>query len=407
MYIQRTLAQQILEANKNFKVILLTGPRQIGKTTLLENLQKGSRSYVSLDVLDTRLAAKEDPAGFIERLDLPVFIDEVQYAPELFAYIKMVVDAEKKTRGLFWMTGSQQFSMMKNVSESLAGRVAILSMQGIALAEEEGRPDTPPFIPTVGKLKHRQKIARTLSVKDIYFKIWRGSYPDVVTAQGRNWQRFYESYVSTYVERDARDYLNIDNLAAFRKFIQVAAARTGQMLNYREISKEVGVSEQTIKSWFHVLQATGLVTMIYPYSTNIGKRLLKTPKFYFLDTGLCCYLTRWINPDVLERGAMAGAMLETYVVSEIIKSYIHNGISPPLYYYGDKEKREVDVLLEQSGHIHPVEIKKAATIRGRGFKGFEFLSNLNTPIGHGCVLCFGKLWIPYNKEIDLVPIGYV
>ena len=209
MYITRTISQQILEANKGFKVILLTGPRQIGKTTLLENLQKPSRSYISLDTLDIRLGAKEDPAGFIDRLRLPVLINEVQYAPELFSYIKMIVDKEKRKRGLFWMTGSQQFSMMKDVSESLAGRVAILTMQGISLAAEEGRPSTPPFIPTLDVLKHRQKIARTLSSKDIFFKIWRGSYPDVVTQKGKNWQRFYESYVSTYVERDARDYLDL------------------------------------------------------------------------------------------------------------------------------------------------------------------------------------------------------
>lgn len=407
MYIKRTISEQILEADKRFKVLLLTGPRQIGKTTLLENLQKNSRSYVSLDALDIRLAAKEDPAGFIDRLNLPVLIDEVQYAPELFPYIKMVVDKEKNRRGLFWMTGSQQFSMMKNVSESLAGRVAILTMQGISLAEEEGRPATPPFIPTVETLKHRQKIAKSISAKDIFFKIWRGSYPDVVTEKGKNWQRFYESYVSTYVERDARDYLRIDNLAVFRKFIQVAAARSGQMLNYTDISKDVGVAVQTIKSWFEVLEATGIVKFIYPYYNNIGKRLIKTPKFYFLDTGLCCYLTKWINPDVLERGAMAGAMLETYVVSEIIKSYIHNGISPPLHYYRDKEKREVDILIEQGGQLHPVEIKKATSVRSSNFTGFEFLSNLKTPIGHGCILCFGKSLVPYNKDIDIVPIGYV
>lgn len=407
MYIKRTIEQHILDVNKSFKVLLLTGPRQIGKTTLLENLQKESRSYVSLDALDIRLSAKEDPAGFIDRLSLPVLIDEVQYAPELFSYIKIAVDKEKAKKGLYWMTGSQQFSMMKDISESLAGRVAILSMRGISLSEEEGRPETPPFIPTPDVLKQRHEIARPLPLKDVYYKIWRGSYPDIVTRKGDGWQKFYESYVLTYAERDARDYLQIDNLVAFRKFMQVAAARTGQMINYREISKEVGVSEPTIKSWFSVLEATGVVALIYPYYKNVGKRVLKTPKFYFLDTGLCCYLTKWVNPDVLESGAMSGAMLETWVVSEIIKSWLHNGMDPPLYYYADKEKREVDLLIEQAGHLHPIEIKKTASVRNSGFKGFDYLKNLKTPIGHGCILCFSTSFIPFNGEIDIVPIGYL
>lgn len=406
MHIERTLSQSILDASKSFKVILLTGPRQVGKTTLLENLQKDNRSYVSLDALDVRAAAQEDPAGFIERLKLPVLIDEVQYAPELFPYIKMKVD-KLKTPGLFWLTGSQQFAMMKGISESLAGRVAIFELQGISLAEDEGRPKTHPFIPTVDVLEQREKIAEEASLQKIYHKIWRGSYPHVVLDDGKSWQRFYESYVSTYVERDVRDYLKVDDLMAFRKFMQVAAARTGQMINYREISKEVGISEPTVKSWFNVLKATGLVVFLQPYFKNSTKRLIKTPKFYFMDTGLCCYLTKWINPEVLERGAMSGAMLETYCVSEIIKSYIHNGKEPPVYYYADKERREIDLLIEQAGHLYPIEIKKAVSVRNSGFKGFDYLQNLKMPIGHGCVLCFYEKLLPFNREIDIVPIGYI
>ena len=406
MIIKRTIAKTILSASETFKVVLLTGPRQVGKTTILQELQKDNRSYVSLDAIDTRLSAKEDPQGFIDRLKLPVLIDEVQYAPELFPYIKMKVD-ELKRNGLFWLTGSQQFSMMKNVSESLAGRVAIINMQGISLAEDEKRPDTPPFITDIESLKNRQEIAKPISLEDIYYKIWRGSYPDVVMNNGKNWQLFYESYVSTYIERDVRDYLKVDDLVAFHKFMQIASARTGQMINYKNIANDVGVSEPTIKSWFNVLQATGLVVFIQPYYNNLAKRLIKTPKFYFMDTGLCCYLTKWINAEVLEKGAMAGAMLETYVVSEIIKSYIHNGVEPPLYYYADKDKREVDLLIEQAGEIYPIEIKKTASVRNSGFKGFDFLTNLKTKIGHGGVLCFNNSLLPYNKEIDIVPIGYI
>lgn len=406
MNIKRTLGRSIIAAGRSFKVILLTGPRQVGKTTLLQELEKGKRAYITLDDFNARLVAESDPATFIDRLKLPVLIDEVQYAPNLFPYIKMTVDKTRKN-GLFWLTGSQQFGLMKNVTESLAGRVAVFHLQGISLSEEEGRPETPPFIPTVAGLKKRQTKARPIPVNGIYHKIWRGSYPDVVVHKGKTWERFYESYVSTYIERDVRDYLKVDDLMAFRKFMQVAAARTGQKLNYRNVAADVGVSEPTIKSWFNVLQASGLVVLIEPYFNNITKRLLKTPKFYFMDTGLCCFLTGWTNPDVLERGAMAGAMLETYVVSEIIKSYIHNGRTPRLYYYSDKEKREVDLMIYENGMLHPVEIKKSGSLQNMNFNGFDFLESLKTPIGHGCVLCFTSSVLPISGDVDAVPIGLI
>lgn len=406
MHITRTLSKSILETSKSFKILLLTGPRQVGKTTLLQNLQSQNRSYISLDDVDIRLSAKEDPAGFVDQLKLPILIDEVQYAPEIFPYLKMAVDKSSKN-GTFWLTGSQQFSMMKNVSESLAGRVGILELQGISLAEDQGRADTPPFIPIPSILKKRRDTGTLLSLRDLYFKIWRGSYPHLVLTKGKSWERFYQSYVTTYIERDVRDYLRIDDLALFRKFLQIAAARTGQMINYREISNEVGVSEPTIKSWFNVLQATGLVTFLQPYFKNTTKRILKTPKFYFMDTGLACFLTRWTDPVVLEKGAMSGAILETYVISEIIKSFLHNGQSPPVYYYADKDRREVDILIEHAGVIHPIEIKKSASIRNTSFRGFDNLNALKTPVGHGCVLMMTKDVVPFSKNIDLVPIGFI
>lgn len=406
MYIQRSLNQSILEASRSFPVILLTGPRQVGKTTLLKNLQKNKRSYISLDDLDKRISAEQNPKEFIDRLKRPVLIDEVQYAPNLFPYIKIAVDKAKKP-GLFWLTGSQQFSMMKNVSESLAGRVAIFKLQGISLAEEEDRPLTPPFLPSVNVLKERQKTVKLISIKKLYKKIWRGSYPQLVANKKTPWQLFYESYITSYIERDVRDYLRIDNLAAFQKFIRVTAARTGQMINYREISKDVGVSEPTIKSWLHVLQATGLITIIQPYFNNRTSRLLKTPKFYFMDTGLCCFLTGWLNSDVLERGAMAGAFLETYVVTEIIKSYIHNGCSPQIFYYINKDKKEVDLLIEQTGCLYPVEIKKSTSIRNIKFRGFDFLKQLKVPIGQGCLLYPGSSFLPVKPNVDVVPISFI
>lgn len=291
---------------------MLTGPRQVGKTTLLQDAEDQSRAYVTLDDLGMRLAAQQDPASFLARLDLPVLIDEVQYAPNLFPYIKMAVDKAKQP-GLFWLTGSQQFDMMKNLTESLAGRVAILHLQGISLAEEQERADDPPFLPVLALLKARQKTAKPLTLPELYHKIWRGSYPDMVArANDKNWERFYSSYVSTYIQRDVRGYLNINNTAAFHKLMQIAAARTGQLINYADMARDVGMSEVTIKTWLNVLHASGIIYLLQPYFNNRSKRLIKTPKLYFMDTGLCAFLMGWLTPDVLERGAMSGAILETF-----------------------------------------------------------------------------------------------
>ncbi len=405
--ITRSLGKAILDASASFKVVLLTGPRQVGKTTLLQEVQKKSRSYVTLDDLGMRLAAQQDPASFLDRLELPVLIDEVQYAPNLFPYIKMTVDKAKQP-GLFWLTGSQQFDMMKNVTESLAGRVAILHLQGISLAEEQGRPDSAPFLPDVALLKNRQKTAQSLTLPEAYHTIWRGSYPDMVTQQNdKNWERFYDSYVATYIQRDVREYLNINDTASFHKFMQIAAARTGQLINYADMARDIGISEVTVKAWLNVLHASGIVYLLQPYFNNRAKRLIKTPRLYFMDTGLCAFLTGWLNPEVLERGAMAGAMLETWVVSEVIKSYLHHGRTPRVYFYRDKQKREVDLLIEENGTLYPIEIKKTASIQNAGFKGFDMLESLKTPIGHGGMMCFVNALVPLSEDVDAIPVGYL
>lgn len=409
--IQRTLRKSILDASESFKVVLLTGPRQVGKTTLLQDVQKGSRSYVTLDDLNLRLAAQQDPASFLDRLELPVLIDEVQYAPDLFPYIKIAVDKTKRN-GLFWLTGSQQFDMMKNVTESLAGRVAILHLQGISLSEEQGRADDPPFLPDLALLKSRQKAAqktnKPLTLPEVYHKIWRGSYPDmVVQGNDKNWERFYSSYVATYIQRDVRDYLNINDTATFHKFMQIAAARTGQLINYADMARDAGMSENTIKTWLNVLHASGVVHLLQPYFNNRTKRLVKTPKLYFMDTGLCAYLTGWLSADVLERGAMSGAMLETWVISEIIKSILHHGRTPRVYFYRDKEKREIDLLIEENGTLYPIEIKKTASVENARFKGFGMLEALNTRIGHGGVICMASALVALSDNVDAIPVGYL
>lgn len=405
MLINRFIKKQIIEASKTFKVILLTGPRQVGKTTLLKELSKNNRSYVTLDDIDNRILAQRDPKLFLAQIDYPVLIDEVQYAPELFSYIKIKVD-EDKIPGQFWLTGSQQFAMMKNISDSLAGRVAIFDMLGISNSEEE-KNSNQYFLPTLENIKKRQRQNKILSVNEIFNKIWRGSFPDVVVEQGKNWERYYSSYLTSYVEKDVRDYLKINDLVAFRKFLQIAASRTSQTLNYSSMANDVGVSVSSIQTWVNILIATGHVTLIQPYFNNHAKRAIKSPKLHFLDTGLCCYLTGWLNPSTLQKGAMSGALVESYVTSEIIKSYINNGKKPPLYYYRDKEKNEVDLVIEDSGVIYPVEIKKAAAINNLNFKGFDFLKSLKKPLGQGLVLCFSDKLKMIDSEIAAASINII
>lgn len=406
-YIKRTLAKSIEEASKYFKVIMLTGPRQVGKTTLLKEIRKKNRSYVTLDDQNIRILAQKDPALFLDRLELPVLIDEVQYAPELFSYIKMIVDKSDE-HGLFWLTGSQQFEMMKNITESLVGRVGVFKLQGLSLEEEENYPSQGPFLPTIEVLKARKASRKKgLGLNEIYKKIWLGSFPDVVSNKGAVWERFYESYVTTYIQKDIRDYLAVSDESLFRKFMEVAAARTGQLLNYQDISKSIGVSEPTIKKWLRALEASGTVYLLQPYFTNTTNRLIKTPKLYFMDTGLCSYLSGWLTPGVLERGMMSGPILETYVVSEILKSYIHNGRIPRIYFYRDKEKREIDVLIEENGILYPIEVKKSAKIADKTFNGFSILKHLNITIGHGAILCFVKELVPLEKDIDAAPISFI
>lgn len=406
MYIKRSLEQAIRKASAHFKVILLTGPRQVGKTTLLEHIEPTQRSYITLDDLNLRIAAEQDPASFIERLQLPVLIDEIQYAPSLLPYIKIKVDKLKKP-GLFWLTGSQQFEMMKHVSESLAGRVAVFQLQGISLAEEQNRAEGPVFSPDINIIKTRQTLAKSLSIMEIYHNIWRGSYPDVVATQGEYWQQFYESYVTTYIQRDVRDYLRIENLAAFHKFMQIAASRSGQIINFRDMSSDIGVSEPTVRSWLNVLHASGIIYLLQPYFNNHSKRLIKTPKLYFMDTGLCCFLSGWLTPEVLERGAMNGAMLETYVVSEVVKSYLGNGQTPRIYFYRDKEKREIDLLIEEKNLLYPIEIKKTASLKNIHIKHFNVLDALGVGLGQGAVLCLVSTPLPFSSTIEAIPISYI
>ncbi|MCL2066809.1 MAG: ATP-binding protein [Treponema sp.] len=404
MYIQRTLEKAIKRASNFFPVVLITGPRQVGKTTVFENCESTSRNYVSMDTIEMQEMAKKDPQRFLERYRTPLLIDEIQYAPQLFPYMKANVDREKK-KGMYWITGSQQFNLMANVTESLAGRVGILSLQGFSQAEKDNAPDTAPFLPSKKNLAASEKTNK--GVKDIFNRIWKGSYPALFKKSNKDWMMFYDSYMHTYIERDVKQITKVSNELLFVNFMKVLAARTAQMLNYANVAAEVGVNETTIKSWLSILQASGLIYLLQPYSNNLTKRIIKTPKLYFLDTGLVCFLTKWNTSETLENGALSGAILETYAVSEILKSYWHNCKSPAIYYYRDKEKREIDILLEENGKLYPLEVKQKSNPDEKDIKHFTALSQFKKEIAPGGVLCLAQSYYPLGKNDHVIPLSYI
>jgi predicted AAA+ superfamily ATPase len=405
---KRTLAKTIEETSKSFPVLLITGPRQVGKTTLLEMCAQSGRNYVTLDDLEVRHLAQNDPALFIQTYKTPLTIDEVQYAPQLFSYIKITIDREKKN-GLFWLTGSQKFHLMSGISESLAGRVAILDLLGLSQAELNGRgAESTPFIPTLEWIESaRNEKKRSQSLMDVYTNIWLGSFPRVNEQGTSSRDIFYRSYIQTYIQRDVKDILKISNENSFYTFLGALAARTGQQLNYDNIAADVGIDNKTVKSWLSVLETSGLIYLLQPFHTNITKRITKTPKIYFLDTGLCSYLTKWPNVASLEAGSMSGAILETYLFTEILKSYWHNGQEPYFYYYRDFEKKEVDLLIEQGDTLYPIEFKKSATPSMVATKNFHVLEKLGKNIGHGAVICLVEKDVPLSREVTAIPVSYL
>ena len=401
MYLERTLTKVIREATETFPVVLITGSRQVVKTTILEQSKDTSRTYITLDDPQIRMLAKNDPPLFLQTFKPPLFIDEIQYAPELFPYIKIAVDSAKQ-KGLFWLTGSQQFNMMKNVSESLAGRVAVLELQGLSQAEKNSR-NSSPFLPGAVIPDNRP----VMDIHSLYETILRGSFPELCVNSAINRNLFYTSYLKTYIERDIRQLIQITDEHRFITFMKVAAARTGQLLNYNDMAKEVEVSVNTIKSWLSVLETSGLIFLLPPYHNNIAHRAIKTPKCYFTDTGLCTYLSGWETAETLSLGAMGGAILETYVITEILKSYRHNGLSVNVYFYRDKDKKEIDLLIERNGLLYPVEIKRSASPKTNDVKHFNVLSRLGLPTGKGAVVCMYDKLLPMDQQIDIIPIHYL
>ena len=404
MYIGRKIEQQLAYLAQHYPVVVLTGPRQTGKTTMIREFgrERGEIAYVTLDHPPIRALARNDPELFLQQYPAPVIIDEVQYAPELFPYIKIRIDAHRAP-GQYFLTGSQMFRMMRNVSESLAGRVGLLSLYGLSRSEILGTEEEP-FLPSrVRRVKTEE------SLRSVFDRIFRGSMPQMIVDPELTGDSYFGEYFQTYLERDIRELTEIKKESSFQRFVGSVAARTSQECNLADLAKDVGIDPKTAEQWLSLLASSGIVYLLPPYSGNTVKRIVKRPKIFFMDTGLACYLSRWNDPRVLEQSAMAGPMFETYVVSEIIKGYTNRGIDPVsrLFYYRDNNGKEIDLLILENGCLYPVEIKKSADPGKGALKNFSVLSSLPEERGEGAVICLSPYLYPLDEKDRVIPIGAI
>lgn len=407
MYIKRNIEQSILEASKAYPVIIVCGQRQVGKSTMLNHIKENNRKYVSFDDRSVRRLAETDPKLFFETYGYPLLIDEFQKVPSILETIKDIVDRlgyeGKDNSGLFWLTGSQKFEMMKGVSESLSGRVAVFEMSSLSQREINGK-EAKLFNPELEKLKSEKYEYK--DVNQVFARIFEGGMPKIVASKV-NRDKYYSDYINTYLERDIKELASVGKLNEFYDFLVFMAARTGQELKYDDISKQVGVSAPTIKSWVTILERSGVLFILHPYYAKVTDRLVKTPKVYFMDTGLAAYLCRWPNIETLQNGNMAGAFFETFVVSEIVKSYYNLG-KPinNLYYYRDIDKKEIDLLIVEADSIYPIEIKKNKE-PNKPDANLSVLTKFGMIIKPELVICMSEQIIPYNKDCYLIPVSLI
>lgn len=406
MYIHRHAEKTVRETAEMFGAVLVTGPRQVGKTTLLKRITE-EFAYVTLDDPIMLQSAREEAGTFFKNTPPPIFVDEIQYAPNLFPYIKMMIDSEHKM-GQFYMSGSQRFLMMKDVTESLAGRLGLIELPGLSLREINGVAFDEPFIPTEKYYAERKKDIKETSYKDIWNTIHRGSMPLMHAKKDIDWAIFYGSYVKTYIERDVRNLTRVGDEGKFLKFLTVLAACTGRLLNLASVARDVSISQPTAERWLSILQTSQVVYLLQPYHNNLIKRAVKTPKIYFLDTGLAAYLTKWNTPEVMRNGAMAGAFFETFVIAEIIKSYLNRGKEAPIYFYRDRDMNEIDLLIQRDGTLYPIEIKKHADPDKKDISAFRVLDRIpGAERGPGGVVCMYDHLIVLKGEDKVIPVKYL
>ncbi len=406
-YIKRSMENVVLKASKQFPVVMVCGQRQTGKSTMLRHLAESDRVYVSFDEAKTRELAKKDPALFFETYGHKLLIDEFQRVPSILLEIKNIVDNAvyngEDPYGMFWLTGSERFKMMKNISESLAGRVAVLTMLPLSEREIEGKEEKQ-FSPDIEKLKKEKYDKKTM--KEVFDAIFRGGMPRIVSDKNLDRDLYFSSYMDTYISKDVSELEHVKNLDDFRNLVTYLAANTSHELVYDNISKEMGISAPTIKEWVTILERSGIIYILRPYYSNISKRLIKTPKCYFIDTGLAAYLTSWPTAETLMNGNASGAFFETYVVGEILKSWYNTGKEIPLFYYRDIDKKEVDLLLVEGDKVYPIEIKKAKNPTD-GDKNFPVLKKLNLKIMPGLIICASDELFPLTRDAWLCPVTLI
>ncbi|MBO4321937.1 MAG: ATP-binding protein [Clostridia bacterium] len=406
-YIKRDLERKFLHMSSAFKAVMVVGARQVGKSTMLKHLAEGeSRTYVTMDDPQLRDFARSEPRLFLQTFRPPILIDEVQKAPELFDEIKIICDGSDE-RGQFWLTGSQSKKLVKKAGDSLAGWLCILKMYSLSTREKLGVdvPDGLSF--DLEALTGRLKLFPTNDIIKTFDNIWRGGFPDLLNAESSQLNAFFNSYIESYLIRDAVDDYGIGDTEGFRKFLRACAAFAGQMVNYNDLGTAAGVSGITAKEWVKILESMGIVFLLEPFATNELKRLVKTPKLYFCDTGFCAYLSAWTTRDVLMNGAASGHYYENYVIGELLRNYAYGRTRANLNFFRDSKQKEINLIIEENGVLHPIEIKKTAAPDRGAIKAFSVLENTSRPVGKGAVICMSDTVLPLDEKNIVMPSGII
>lgn len=403
-YIARDMSETVQEASADYACVIVTGPRQVGKTTMLKKIAENSRHYVTLDDFNERYLAKHDPKMFLNLHPIPILIDEIQYAPELFAYIKIAVD-NGAPPGSFWLTGSQAFTLMRLAGETLAGRVAVLHLTSLSQHEMFGDGESlNQFTTNVVELKNRiTKYQRTDTI-GLYKRIFDGALPGHISGKFANRGLFYASYLETYISRDIRDLVPDIHQEKFLLFLHAIAVRTGSIINAHSIASDIGTSDSTIARWLLLLEKSDVIYHLYPYSNNALKRTIKAPKLYFFDTGLVAYLARYNSPEILESGALSGAIFENYAINELRKNYLNRGFYPPFFYYHDRDNREIDLIIEENNEIIALEVKKTATPAKTLSKVFDLVKKPGICIKKSGIICMSDTLSAFDQDTLIIPI---